>query len=1367
MQKGGKGKNSIILVVLAIILVSLAAVRADNVTSCGTLSSPNTVYTQTANIVPATTANCIIIAAQNITYDCNGFSIYNSTANLSAIYTNQLNTIIKNCNISMGGKGGYARGIELTNAADNSLVFNNILIGNGYGIYSAADYSTITDNFANTTCGSCYGFYLNEAENNIIKNNTGISSVSYGFYILRGSNSNIANNTGRSNSSYGLYIELSNNCTIKNNTGISISSNGFYLRTSNYSLLADNTGMSNSSSAFVLGRSASYNTLINNLGKSNLEQGIHISSSSWNNLISNRGITNGSSSKAAIMIAGSNNTLLVNNTRITEKGTAFYFYVYSNSNTLINNTAITNSSYGIYVYYSSSNYILNQKVEGRLTGSYAVIVRSSNNTMFQDCINVSGVSGDVYLYPNEAAYNTSFINCSYSTSKETVGALGELTRKWYYRAYTNDTGNRSLPHVNVTAFNTTGNYAFNLSTNEEGYTPTTQIIDYYNNAGTRKYSSNYTLFAINVGDIVNHTYNATLNGNNLNDVFTLPFGLIDPDVTTCGHLMLSNAIYVQKADLVPAVDQDCIVFVGENVTYDGNGFSIANPNANASAIVTNKRNSTIKNCNISMGGKKGSEAIGIELAPLAYNATVINNTLTRNYYGIYITSKNSTIVDNYVSADCINCQGIRLLYPHNLLMNNRVIVNSSVGIFVWYTSASDNTLINNVAQSNSSYGIYIHGAPNTLLINNTGISNSSYGIIFNLVNNSRMIGCNGMSENYIAMDFEGGYNNTFINNTAISNRSAALSTSGSLNNLFINQIAIAADSPSSSSYAIYLQTGTNNMIFQDCINVTGAYRDVAVISSSGNNTFLNCSYRTNGANESVEVGSQLIRKWYYQAYVEDVGGNPVVNSNVTAFNKTSNYAFNLTTDQTGYTPLRGIIEYVNNGTRKYYNDYTIFATNITNVKSHSYNVTFNLNNLRDVFTVGTALCESNTYYVDFLNGNDDNDGDCSDAAWKHAPGDYEATSVADSTSLLPGDTVKFKGGMVYNGMIDLTGSGTSGNPITYTSYSGTKAIIDGTGYEDSVFDWSAAPGGEADWVALRNLEIRNYWNYGVGIHGNHNTVDNCNIHTGLNGENNEPLFIGEGDYNQITHNEIHDSNWNCVNVQNSNYANVSYNNIYNCPDHGGINMISNTETYFGMMTGNDVHHNYIHDIGPQGAIYTRYQQNNKIYNNIIDLGPESDANMNIYFSEGGTGGPTSYTANTKVYNNIIIGGKYSIFNDAADNILIENNIIKDPADLVFVEMYDTTSGHVLDYNLYSGLGGWRIDGDEYYPIATLPSPYEEQGLVGDPGFTDEENNDFTYTASSDAIDNGDDLSSSGVITDYAGTSRPQGSAFDIGAYEYF
>ena len=74
-----------------------------------------------------------------------------------------------------------------------------------------------------------------------------------------------------------------------------------------------------------------------------------------------------------------------------------------------------------------------------------------------------------------------------------------------------------------------------------------------------------------------------------------------------------------------------------------------------------------------------------------------------------------------------------------------------------------------------------------------------------------------------------------------------------------------------------------------------------------------------------------------------------------------------------------------------------------------------------------------TWYVDFDGGSDANAGTGTGTAWKHLRGDANVTggSVAAAATFSAGDTILFKGGVVYYGRIDFGYSGSSGNPITF------------------------------------------------------------------------------------------------------------------------------------------------------------------------------------------------------------------------------------------------------------------------------------------------------------------------------------------------
>ena len=76
------------------------------------------------------------------------------------------------------------------------------------------------------------------------------------------------------------------------------------------------------------------------------------------------------------------------------------------------------------------------------------------------------------------------------------------------------------------------------------------------------------------------------------------------------------------------------------------------------------------------------------------------------------------------------------------------------------------------------------------------------------------------------------------------------------------------------------------------------------------------------------------------------------------------------------------------------------------------------------------------YFVDFSNGNDNNNGLTAQDAWK-------TLGKIESTNFQPGDVIALKSGEIWHEDLYLTSSsGSAGNPITITSYgSGAKPII--------------------------------------------------------------------------------------------------------------------------------------------------------------------------------------------------------------------------------------------------------------------------------------------------------------------------------------
>lgn len=165
------------------------------------------------------------------------------------------------------------------------------------------------------------------------------------------------------------------------------------------------------------------------------------------------------------------------------------------------------------------------------------------------------------------------------------------------------------------------------------------------------------------------------------------------------------------------------------------------------------------------------------------------------------------------------------------------------------------------------------------------------------------------------------------------------------------------------------------------------------------------------------------------------------------------------------------------------------------------------------FTPGITETQGPTYtpthYVDFVGGNDNNNGTSDSSPWQHAPGMPGGTG---SHTPVAGNVIALKRGSVWRktGTWNIGQSGSSGNPIIYTAY-GTGALPKYTVVELYSSGWTVHSGnvwkrttggsvqrvyvneegmGEADSVATvgqasivngNNTGIIKYWKHESGI----------------------------------------------------------------------------------------------------------------------------------------------------------------------------------------------------------------------------------------------------------------------------------------------
>ncbi|MGV8150897.1 MAG: DUF4838 domain-containing protein, partial [Candidatus Woesearchaeota archaeon] len=460
-------------------------------------------------------------------YSTSGISVnvfYNSVPSLN-------NRIINNLAESSSGTG-----ISVANSPNTTLINNTGISSSSNGIYIfSSPNSTMINNtgISNTSVG--IQFYL--MNNTVLTNNIGVSNSNRAFWIYVSSNNNLTSNRGISQQSDGisLYSLSSNNILINNtgtsdtgaginlipgnsinntligNIGQSRTNRGIYLDFSQNNILISNTGISNSSYGIYL-RNSSNNNLTNNVARSNSTYGLYMSTRSTNNTLTN----NNAIGIAGILIENSDINLFINNIGVGSTSTGLTVSG-STTNTFINNSGTSNTSYGVYLYNSNNNVLTSQSAIGYDTGSRGIHILQSNNTMFMDCKNVTGVSNDVYTLTST---NTTFINCSYNISKESVNSAGNyLIRKWYFEISIRGGDENPVGGANVSIYDRADSLIYSSLTNTSGKTNRTVIIEYVNTGGSRVFSTPHELVVSKQGYFENVTsYNVSLLHNVLSTV---------------------------------------------------------------------------------------------------------------------------------------------------------------------------------------------------------------------------------------------------------------------------------------------------------------------------------------------------------------------------------------------------------------------------------------------------------------------------------------------------------------------------------------------------------------------------------------------------------------------------------------------------------------------------------------------------------------------------------------------------------------------------------------------------------------------------------------------------------------------------------
>ncbi|MCK4613963.1 MAG: right-handed parallel beta-helix repeat-containing protein, partial [Thermoplasmata archaeon] len=521
------------------------------------------------------------------------------------------------------------------------------------------------------------GVYFSNSNWNAVHNASGIGNL-HAVNSFGGHNNTIRDNLFLSGGT-GITLWWTQDHSVVNNTCSKNDDSGLFLRTSSFTHVENNICTNNTKyGVWFFGDSPwnHNNTLEDNNCSANGEAGIYMDQSRDN---------------------------VLNDTICWENGMYGIRLLDSNSNTLTNNDVAWNTNHGIGLQSSDENILSSNTCHEN--GDYGIYVWPGNgnvlagNLIQQNRIGIHLISGSEN---NEIHTNNITGNQEYGiNATNNGGQIINATQNWW--------GNNSGPYhptlnPSGTGDNITDDVLFDPWTGKQSDEPTTLYVDDDAAAGGNgSLEHPYQTIQEAIDNATEGDTIRVFNGTYFENV------VVNKTVSLIGNGSEDTIIDGSGTGGVVTITADWITLNGFNVTNGSSGITIRS------------NNNTITNNSCT----NFDSDYGIQLDS-ARNNTLMNNTSSHNFYGIYLTDSSR----NNISKNTCNSNqedGIRLWKSNNnTFLNNTISLNGDKGIYLY--STNDTLVLNNSIFQNQ-HGIFLTiSSQNNSAHYNDIFTNTNYGI---------------------------------------------------------------------------------------------------------------------------------------------------------------------------------------------------------------------------------------------------------------------------------------------------------------------------------------------------------------------------------------------------------------------------------------------------------------------------------------------------------------------------------------------------------------------------------------------------------------------------------------------------------------